>query len=81
MYELGEQFKPDLEKALSNESSVIKGNKFRITILSESLFRFEYNESGTFNDMPTEIVLHRNLPKPDFEVKQDIIIPVSNPGG
>ena len=71
MYELGEQFKPDLEKAIPNEQSVIKGNKFRITILSESLFRFEYNESGIFNDMPTEIVLYRNLPKPDFEIKQD----------
>ena len=71
MYELGEQFKPDLEKSIPNEASIIKGNKFRITVLTESLFRFEYNESGAFNDMPTEVVWYRNLPKPDFEIKQD----------
>lgn len=71
MYELGQHFKPDYEKAIANPECVIKGQKFRITVLSESLFRFEYNEKGEFIDTPTELVWYRNFPKPNFEVKQD----------
>lgn len=71
MYDLGEHFKPNYELAIPNKDSIIIGQKYRITILTDSLFRFEYSESGVFNDKPTELVWYRNLPKPTFEVKQD----------
>lgn len=71
MYELGEHFKPDYEKAIPNSECIIQGKKFRISVLSESLFRLEYSESGVFNDKPTELVWYRNFPKPKFDIKQD----------
>ncbi len=71
MYDLGSYFEIDTEKALMNEASVMKGNKYRITILTNSLIRFEYNEKGIFNDLPTEQVLYRNFDKPDFSCRED----------
>ena len=63
MYELGEQFKFDMDKALANPECVFKGSKYRITILTERLVRLEYNDDGFFNDNPTELVWYRNFPK------------------
>lgn len=68
MYDLGDQFKLDLNRALANPASVLKGDKYRITILTERLIRLEYNENGLFEDSPTELVWYRNLPKPDYTV-------------
>ena len=68
MYNLGEQFKMDMNKAIANPESVFKGSKYRITILTERLVRLEYNEDGFFNDNPTELIFYRNLPKPNFTV-------------
>ena len=71
MYDLGEQFRFDLSKAVANPESVFKGNKYRITVLTERLVRIEYNEQGAFNDYPTELVWYRNFIKPNFTVDQD----------
>ncbi len=71
MYDLGEQFKIDYELAKTNPKSIIKGNKYRITILTESLIRFEYSQTGIFEDRPTELVRYRNLAVPHFELKDD----------
>ena len=43
---------------------MIIGNKYRITILTERLVRFEYNEAGSFEDRPTEFVKNRKFQKP-----------------
>lgn len=71
MYNLGEQFKFDYEQAKANKECVFMGNKYRITVLTERLVRLEYDENGFFEDRPTELVWFRNLPKPDFQVKED----------
>ena len=71
MYELGEQFKFDLSKAIANEKCVFKGTKYRITVLTERLIRLEYNENGLFEDYPTERILYRNFPKPEFSVTEN----------
>lgn len=68
---LGEQFKFDYGRAKANENNVIKGNKYRFTILSERLIRMEYNESGVFEDRPSELVWFRDMPKVEYVVKQD----------
>ncbi len=71
MYKLGEHFKVDYEKALAHEESIFQGEKYRITILTESLVRFEYNEEGHFEDRPTKMVWCRNFEVPKFEIKED----------
>lgn len=71
MYNLGEQFNMSLEKAKAPIKSVIAGKKFRFTILTERLIRLEYQEDGHFNDLPTELVWYRNLPTPEYEIRED----------
>ena len=61
MYKLGEQFKERYELAKTNVSTVFSGDNYRITILSETLVRLEYNEQGVFEDRPTEIVNNRSF--------------------
>ena len=70
MYNLGEQFKRDINKAKPNSECVVVGDKYRFTVLTPRLIRLEYSEKGVFNDMPTELVWYRNLPKPDFKLKE-----------
>jgi len=70
MYDLGSEFKIDLNKAKANPDCVFKGKKYRITVLTERLVRLEYSENGFFVDEPTQRVLYRNLPKPNFISKE-----------
>lgn len=64
MFQMGEQFIFNLDGARPNPESVLQGNKYRITILTERLVRLEYNEDGVFMDQPTQTILYRKLPKP-----------------
>ncbi len=69
--DLGRQFEFDYEASKALSSNVIKGIKYRITILTERLVRLEYNENGIFEDRPTELVWFRNTPKVNFKVRED----------
>ena len=71
MYNLGDRFKPDYQKSKCNKDSIFKGNKYRITILTERLIRLEYNENGVFEDRPTIFAQNRNFPKPEFNVLEN----------
>ena len=71
MYDLGEQFKIDLTKSKTPNAFVFKGKKYRISILSDSLIRFEYSETGSFNDYPTFFATNRSFGKPKFTVNED----------
>jgi len=68
--ELKEHFKMDYN-ILPNISSVVQGNKYRITVLSEILVRLEYSETGTFEDRPTELVINRKFNPIKFEKHED----------
>ena len=70
MYNLGEQFAFDYNLAVPLKENVIKGNKYRFTILTERLVRIEYNEYGEFLDKPTELVWFRNMPKVKYLKKE-----------
>ena len=70
MYNLGEYFKINLENAKANPKCIIKGEKYRFTVLTERLIRLEYNDNGYFEDYPTELIWYRNLPKPEFTVSE-----------
>lgn len=71
MYQLGEQFERDIERAKANQNNVIQGEKYRFTVLSERLIRMEYNETGVFEDRPTELVWYRDMKPVAFQKKED----------
>lgn len=70
MYNLGQQFIVG-KNSVANPKCIIKGDKYRITVLTEHLIRLEYNEDGVFIDKATEQVFNRNLPLPKFDVMED----------
>lgn len=51
------------------EENIIKGEKYRITVLTESLFRLEYSDEGIFVDEPTQTVLNRDFKKVSYKLK------------
>ena len=55
----------------SHDGAIFKGQKYRITILSERLIRLEYNPKGIFTDEKTEFAINRNFPLPQMKVQQD----------
>lgn len=69
MYNLGEHFKVSVDSI--NQNCIFKGDKYRITILSNSLVRLEYNEFGSFLDNFTQMVINRKFDLPNIEVKED----------
>ncbi len=71
MYNLGEQFNLDYALAIPNKSNIIKGNKYRFTILSDSLIRLEYCENGMFIDEPTKLVWYRNMNPVSFKYDEN----------
>ncbi len=50
--------------------SVVQGEHYRFTVLTERLLRLEYSETGVFEDRPSQVVLNRAFPKPVFHVKE-----------
>lgn len=55
-------------RPLAPEASIITGDTYRITVLTERLLRLEYSADGVFEDRATQIVLNRNFPTPEFTV-------------
>lgn len=52
--------------------AVVQGEKYRISVLTESLLRLEYAEDGVFEDRPTQMAWNRNFPAAAFEtVRRD----------
>lgn len=58
-------------KSFSNTGSMLKGSKYRITILSERLVRLEYDPEGKFCDEKTELAIDRDFPVTEYKVQQD----------
>ena len=71
MDEFSKMFSPDFKDAVSRGEAIFKGQKYRITVLSEILLRIEYSETGQFEDRPTEFAKYRNFDVPKFEVVED----------
>ena len=55
----------------TKEKSIIQGDKYRISILTEALVRFEYSADGVFEDRATQKVLNRDFETPDYHVSRD----------
>ena len=54
----------------ADEKAVIRGERFRITVLTERLLRLEFEENGRFLDSATQTVICRRFPVPDFTVSE-----------
>ena len=50
------------------DASVLQGDRWRITVLTEALVRLEWAEDGVFEDRASTFALHRDLPIPGFRV-------------
>ena len=55
MYPLGRQFEVDYTRSKSDDKTFVKGNNFRITVITERVVRLEYSPSGSFVDRPTPV--------------------------
>lgn len=71
MASIDEHFKVNSEQGKSKTNAIFKGQKYRITLLSERLIRFEYSENGEFYDGLTERVLYRDFKTPEYTIKED----------
>ena len=71
MYPLGRQFEVDYTRSKSDDKTFVKGNNFRITVITERVVRLEYSPSGSFVDRPTQLIMRRDLGYPEYQVKQD----------
>lgn len=53
----------------ADERAIIRGDRYRITVLTERMLRLEYSENGCFEDRATQTVLNRRMPLPEFRVE------------
>lgn len=58
----------DQSNKLSNIDSIVKGERYRFTVLTERLIRLEYSENGKFTDNLTASIRNRSFPKVDFNI-------------
>jgi len=60
------------------KDNVIKGQKFRFSILSERLIRIEYNKDGIFEDRASGNVIYRRFPKVLYNISStDTLIQIT----
>jgi alpha-glucosidase (family GH31 glycosyl hydrolase) len=50
------------------EAAVVRGDHYRITVLTDGLLRLEYSADGAFEDRASAFALYRDLPVPPFRV-------------
>ncbi len=53
---------------LARQDSVVAGDCYRFTVLTDRMIRMEYQPEGKFVDEPTQRVICREFPKVDFRV-------------
>ena len=49
-------------RPIARRESMIQGENYRITVLTESLLRLEYSRDGIFEDRATQTVINRDFP-------------------
>ncbi len=53
---------------LAHPDAVVRGERWRITVLADGLVRLEWADDGVFEDRASTFALHRDLPVPRFDV-------------
>ena len=54
----------------AHPDAVVTAGNARFTVLTPQMIRMEYSPSGRFEDNKTLTIVNRNLPVPEFKVKQ-----------
>ncbi|NMD45719.1 MAG: DUF4968 domain-containing protein [Propionibacterium sp.] len=55
---------------LAPTTSQVRGERYRITVLSDALFRLEYSADGVFEDRATQMVVNRDFEPVEFTVNR-----------
>ncbi|KAB8264331.1 putative alpha-xylosidase [Aspergillus pseudonomiae] len=55
-------------KPKANLKAIISGPKYRFTVLTDRLLRFEWAEDGQFEDRASTFAINRDLPVPEFRI-------------
>ena len=50
--------------------AVIRGDRYRVTVLTDRLLRLEYDADGRFRDTATQMALCREFPVPEYTVEE-----------
>jgi alpha-glucosidase (family GH31 glycosyl hydrolase) len=58
-------------RPVADPASVVTGERYRITVLTDGLVRLEYSDDGDFEDRASTFAVNRQLPVPDFRVLED----------
>ena len=53
---------------IADKRAIAQGKDFRFTILTDRLFRIEYEKNGRFEDRATQTVVNRQFPVPKYSV-------------
>ena len=56
---------------IAKPDNIIKGNNYRISVLTERLIRLEYQPEGIFCDQKTQNIAFRNFDRTTYELKED----------
>jgi len=60
---------PELDDA-ADPGAIVAGPGYRFTVLTSRLIRMEWSDDGRFVDLPTQMVVTRNFPVPEFNVQE-----------
>lgn len=66
-----EQYKIETHP-LANEEAIVKGDKYRFTVLTAQMIRLEYSEDGVFENHATQSVINRNFPVTEYRVIDEL---------
>ncbi len=55
---------------VADPANVVRGDRYRITVLDDGLVRLEYDESGTFEDRASQTAVNRAFAPSDFAVTE-----------
>lgn len=57
--------------AVADPRAVVRGDTWRVTVLTEGLLRLEHAPDGVFEDRPSTFARNRRLPVPQYRVSDD----------
>ncbi len=52
----------------ANPASIVQGDKWRFTFLTDGLLRYEWADDGVFEDRASTFAINRNLPVPNIRI-------------
>ena len=55
---------------MADPRSIVQGDGWRFTVLTERMIRMEYSVNNQFVDKQTQIVVDRRFPVPEFSVNE-----------